>query len=207
MVYLSLSRNLIQIMTKAEQTKSFIIEKTAPIFNVKGFVGTSLQDLTNATGLTKGSIYGNFKNKDEVALAVFEYNRDKMIALFSSELSNKKTNREKLLAYPELYDNFFSKKFMEGGCPIMNTAIEADDTHPKLKEAANKAFLTWKKSISNIIENGKIDAEFKAETNAEESALAILSLIEGAVMITKLTGKIDSLKSIMNTLKKLINEL
>lgn len=194
-------------MSKAEQTKSFIIEKTASIFNTKGYVGTSLQDLTQATGLTKGSIYGNFKNKDEVALAVFDYNRDKMVALFSSEIAKRKTSRDQLLAYPDLYDNFFSKRFMDGGCPIMNTAIEADDTHPKLKEAAKKALLLWKESISSIIEKGKENAEFKAETNPEESALAILSLIEGAVMITKLTGKIDSLKLIMNTLKKLINEL
>ena len=194
-------------MSKAEQTRSFIIEKTSPIFNMKGFAGTSMQDLTDATGLTKGSIYGNFKNKDDVALEVFKYNRDKMTAFFSNEISKKRTNREKLLAYPELNINFFSKIITEGGCPIMNTAIEADDTHPQLKEAARKAFINWKESIVAIIEAGKENNEFKATTNAEENALAILSLIEGAVMITKLTGKIDSLKLILNTLKKLINDL
>ena len=64
-------------MNKAEKTKSFIIEKTATLFNTKGFAGTSLNDITEATGLTKGSVYGNFKNKDEVALAVFEFNTKK----------------------------------------------------------------------------------------------------------------------------------
>ncbi len=65
-------------MTKAEQTRAFIIEKTAPLFNKKGFEGTSLSDMTTATGLTKGSIYGNFSNKDEVALEVFDYNLQKI---------------------------------------------------------------------------------------------------------------------------------
>lgn len=193
-------------MGKAEQTKSFIIEKTAQIFNMKGYCGTSLQDLTLATGLTKGSIYGNFKNKDEVALAVFDYNRNRMASFFTSEIAKRKTSREKLLAYPELYGNFFSNDFMRGGCPVMNTAIEADDTHPKLKEAAKKALITWTESLVYIIEQGKKEGEFKGDTNPEESALAILSLIEGAVMITKLTGKIDSLMLIMKTLKELINE-
>ena len=41
-------------MTKAEQTKAFIIERVAPIFNTKGYQGTSLADMTKATGLTKG---------------------------------------------------------------------------------------------------------------------------------------------------------
>ncbi|MDO9376148.1 MAG: TetR/AcrR family transcriptional regulator, partial [Ferruginibacter sp.] len=61
-------------MTKAEKTRNFIVEQTAPIFNKKGYAGTSLTDLTEATGLTKGSIYGNFANKDEVALAAYDYN-------------------------------------------------------------------------------------------------------------------------------------
>lgn len=43
-------------MTKAEKTRNFIVEKTAPIFNMKGYAGTSLNDITAATGLTKGSI-------------------------------------------------------------------------------------------------------------------------------------------------------
>jgi AcrR family transcriptional regulator len=60
-------------MSKSERTKNYIIEKAAPIFNTKGFAGTSLSDLTEATGLTKGSIYGNFENKEEIAIQVFKY--------------------------------------------------------------------------------------------------------------------------------------
>jgi AcrR family transcriptional regulator len=60
-------------MSKAEKTKQFIIEKTATLFNTKGYTSTSLSDITQAT-LTKGSIYGNFENKDEVALEVYKYN-------------------------------------------------------------------------------------------------------------------------------------
>ena len=47
-------------ISKSDRTKQFIVEKTAPVFNEKGYAGTSLTDLTNATRLTKGSIYGNF---------------------------------------------------------------------------------------------------------------------------------------------------
>ena len=60
--------------SKAERTRNFIIERTAEVFNKKGYAGTSMSDITKATGLTKGSIYGNFENKEEVALAAFEYN-------------------------------------------------------------------------------------------------------------------------------------
>lgn len=60
--------------SKSENTKQLIIEKTASVFNTKGYAGTSINDLMNVTGLSKGCIYGNFENKDEIALKVFDYN-------------------------------------------------------------------------------------------------------------------------------------
>lgn len=207
MVYLSLSCYLDIIMGKAEKTRSYIIEKTAPIFNIKGFAGTSMNDITEATGLTKGSIYGNFKNKDEVALEVFEHNKKKMQDLFALEISKKTTYRDKLLTYPELYEQFFSRHFIDGGCPIMNTAIEADDTHPMLKEAAKKGIQAWIDSLAYLVQKGIDNNEFKPETNPEETALQMLAIIEGTVMISKLTGKINYLKILMFSLRKLINEL
>lgn len=194
-------------MGKAEKTRSYIIEKTAPIFNIKGFAGTSMNDITEATGLTKGSVYGNFKNKDEVALEVFEHNKKKMQDLFTLEISKKSSYRDKLLTYPELYDQFFIRHFIDGGCPIMNTAIEADDTHPLLKEAAKKAILVWKDSLAYLVQKGIDTKEFKSETNPEETALLILSIIEGTVMVSKLTGNVGYLKTLMHSLRKLINEL
>ena len=56
-----------------QHTKQLIIEKALPIFNQKGYNATSISDITSATGITKGAIYGNFKNKDDVALAAFDH--------------------------------------------------------------------------------------------------------------------------------------
>ncbi|MFV5703251.1 TetR/AcrR family transcriptional regulator [Flavobacterium sp. XS2P12] len=193
-------------MNKSERTRQYIIEKTAPIFNTKGYAGTSLSDITQATSLTKGSIYGNFKNKDEVAIAVFEYNFDRLLIMLNGEISKRKTYREKLLCFPELYLNFLSDKFPVGGCPIMNTAIEADDTHNELKNVAKKALVKWFDSFVYLINRGKEKGEFKSTTNAEDKALIIISLIEGAIMITKVTGKTNYLKSLMNSLKTIIED-
>src|SRR5262245_13558435 len=58
-------------MTKAQRTRLHIIEKTAPLFNMNGFDGTSLADLCRVTGLTKGALYGNFLDKEELATEAF----------------------------------------------------------------------------------------------------------------------------------------
>lgn len=194
-------------MGKAEITRQFIIEKSAPIFNRLGYAGTSMADLTKATGLTKGSIYGNFTNKDEVAVEAFKLNVRKMSAYFESEMNDVGSYREKLMVYPNTYDAFFTGNFIEGGCPILNTSVESDDTHPALKAQARKAFLNWKTSISELIELGKSDGEFQSSVNAESSALAILALIEGATMIVKLTEDEANMHMITAHLRNLINTL
>ena len=89
--------------SKAERTRSFIIESTAEIFNKKGYAGTSLSDLTEATGLTKGSIYGNFENKEDVALAVFDYNHSRILHRTRSLVEEAKTFHDKLMVYATVY--------------------------------------------------------------------------------------------------------
>jgi len=194
-------------MSKAEQTKAFIIEKVAPVFNTKGYGGTSLADMTNATGLTKGSIYGNFANKDEVALAVFDFNLQKVQNIIGAEISKYETARDKLMVYVHVYDNFLRHPFPDGGCPIMNTATESDDTHPALKKKAAAAIVSWKDSLVQLIEKGIAAKEFNKHTDAEAKALTIIATIEGGIMITKLTGKINYRTAIMRSVKELIEAL
>jgi len=152
-------------VSKAERTKQFIIEKTAPIFNEKGYAGTSLNDLTKATGLTKGSIYGNFENKDDVALAVFDYNYNRVVEYIKAKSQATENSIERLLVYPDVYRNYLKTPFLQPGCPILNTATEADDTHPLLKEKAANALAFWKKAVENQIKRGIARGEIKADAN------------------------------------------
>ena len=194
-------------VSKSERTKQYIIEKTAPVFNEKGYAGTSLSDLENATGLTKGSIYGNFENKDEVALAAFDYNFNRVTLYIKDKILATDSSIERLLVYPKVYRDFLKIPFLKPGCPILNTSTEADDTHPKLRERAANALAFWKTSIENQIKRGIERGEIKPETNPTEVAVILMSLIEGAIMQAKVTGKSTELRIAMNYLEKIIMEL
>jgi AcrR family transcriptional regulator len=194
-------------MSKAEKTRQFIVEKTAPLFNIKGYAGTSLSDMTDATGLTKGSIYGNFNNKDEVAIAALEHNLKKVEAIIRQEMNKQKSAKRKLQVYIDVYSNFLKFPFPEGGCPILNTATEADDTHPRLRKIAAEAINSWKNKIIRLIEKGIEDREFNSKVNSEQTALTIIAMIEGSIMITKLTGKLNYRKAVMQSVEKIIDEL
>ncbi|HEU0112740.1 MAG TPA: TetR/AcrR family transcriptional regulator [Flavisolibacter sp.] len=193
--------------SKAERTRQYIIEKTAPVFNTKGFAGTSLNDLTEATGLTKGSIYGNFENKDEVALAAFDYNFEKVTAYMKRKILASENAVERLLVYPQVYRDFLKIPFLQPGCPILNTSTEADDTHPMLRERAAAALAFWKKSIENQVKRGIERGEIKKDTRPAEVAVIIMSLIEGAIMQAKVTLKSADLKLAMDYLERMIRDL
>lgn len=194
-------------ISKSERTKQFIVERTAPIFNEKGFAGTSLSDLEKATGLTKGSIYGNFENKDEVALAAFDYNFNRVTEYIKDKVLATDNSIERLLVYPKVYRDFLKIPFLKPGCPILNTSTEADDTHPRLREKAANALAFWKTSIENQIKRGIQRGEIKEETNPTEFAVILMSLIEGAVMQAKVTGKTTELRISMNFLEQMILNL
>ncbi|GGE64214.1 TetR family transcriptional regulator [Pedobacter psychrotolerans] len=194
-------------MTKSEKTKRHIIEKIAPIFNMKGFAGTSLNDMTDATGLTKGSIYGNFANKDEVALAAFDYNFKSMEMKINAAMNNQHTAKDKLLAYLIVYQGLMVGQISPGGCPILNTSIDADDTHPALREKALNALLSWKKQIMGIIQDGISNKEIASKYNPEQIALTVIAMIEGGIMISRLTNTKETCELLIDSLKVYINNL
>src|SRR5579862_8076847 len=105
-------------MGKAERTKEFIIAKTAPLFNQKGYAGTSLTDMTDATGLTKGSIYGNFADKDDVAVAAFDHSMEKLIEQVRELQGGSRSARSKLEAFISVYRNGLQSAVLTAGCPI-----------------------------------------------------------------------------------------
>ena len=191
-------------MSKAEKTREFIIEKSAPVFNMKGFAGTSMSDLTEATGLTKGAIYGNFENKDGVALAVYDYNYALVHNEIEAVVSQHASRLEQLYAMAGFYSTYFKKVITRGGCPILNTAVEADDSHPELREKAAASIRNWQRQIERIVEKGIENGEIKASANGKQFAIAFIALIEGGLMMTKATGDSANLNACVEMIGHLI---
>lgn len=193
--------------SKSDRTRQFIIETTAGIFNTKGYEGTSMSDITAATGLTKGSIYGNFENKEEVALAVFDYNLETLRKIILQRMNGATSYHDKLMVYAQVYHSFKRTPFPEGGCPILNTAVEADDTNNLLKDKAAKAVQRWQKSIINLIHGGITAGEFKHGIDANNVALSMIALIEGGIMIARVTNQPANLDEVLKTVAMLVDNL
>jgi TetR/AcrR family transcriptional regulator, transcriptional repressor for nem operon len=192
---------------RSEETRQFIIEKTANIFNKKGYAGTSMSDLTEATQLTKGSIYGNFENKEAVALAVFDYNIERKNKAIAQKLQQAVNYKERLIVYALIFCSKENVAFLEGGCPLLNAGTEADDTHEPLRKKVGNELLSWKKNISNTIKDGMTAKEFHRDTDVERIALSIMALVEGGIFIGRTTKNKKNLDVILETVKELIETI
>jgi len=195
-------------MSKADLTRQLIIEKTATIFNKKGFAGTSLSDITNATGLTKGSIYGNFENKEEVALAVFKYNAGELWKKKENWISGHSDAKSKLTALINFYRKNWKELFENGGCPVMNAATDADDVMPLIKERVKKTVENWVNNVAKILQEGIEQNTFKPTINTMEYSRLFIMMIEGGILLSKITDKPDSLYLVLDRVEKIVaNEI
>ena len=194
-------------MTKAERTRQYIIDKTAPVFNRRGYAGTSLMDMTRATHLSKGALYGNFSNKEEIALAVFYYSMQKVRQAFNDEVVKSATNKERLLRFFGFYRKYVFKTPVPGGCPLMNNAVDADDNSLFLKKAVASEAKRVMEYLTKIIDAGIQQGEFKRGIDAKEMATLFFCSIEGAIVLSRVSSSDLTMKAVINQLKKILEQI
>ena len=193
-------------MSKAERTKQFIIEKTAPVFNKKGYYATSLTDITNVTGLTKGSIYGNFKDKDEVALAAYTYNYNRLWTAIKSIINGQTGALEKLLSITNFYRTNWNKLSELGGCPLMNAATEVDDSLEFMRPKVRQTFKSWKQVFVGLLDEGIEQKIFKSNISSDEYATILVAMLEGGILLSKISGKNKDILMVLDRIEQIINE-
>jgi len=193
------------IMTKAERTRQFIIEKAAPIFNRKGIAGTSMSDIMEATKLAKGGLYGNFESKEEICLESFKYLTDSLSAEINKSIGDKTTAKEKLFALLDFYENKLFKS-NSGGCPILNFGTEADDTNPVMKQKVNEVINRFYTRISNIIKSGHESGELSETLNGTTFAIKMFTMLEGAILVSKVQNDTKHMHTVIEMLKDEIEQ-
>lgn len=192
-------------MSKGELTRQRIIEEAAPIFNQKGFAGCSMQDVMEATGLEKGGLYRHFTGKEELAVEAFRYAIGLSVKTRTDNLEHIEGAVAKL--------RYFVKRFVEtpsrlpGGCPLMNTAIDADDGNPALRGLAKEAIQQWRARLCVIVEAGIESNEIRRKTDSRRIANTMIATLEGALMISRIEGTKDALHDAQATLESVLDEI
>ncbi|RMG88308.1 MAG: TetR/AcrR family transcriptional regulator [Chloroflexi bacterium] len=188
-------------MKRGEQTRNIILEQTAILFNKRGVAGTTMSDIMAVTGLQKGGIYNHFASKDELALAAFDKAWEQVKERFEQLLFPRQNSIDRLHALLNLFLSYSDNPPIEGGCPVLNTAIEADDTNPALLEKARSAIQEWRDFIVRTVERGIKYGEIKPETDADMLADMLVASLEGAVALSRIDRSVQPLEHVLSFLR------
>ncbi|HEX6226720.1 MAG TPA: TetR/AcrR family transcriptional regulator [Chryseolinea sp.] len=194
-------------MTKAEKTRQHILEKTAPLFNSKGFDGTSLAALTAVTGLTKGALYGNFQDKDQIALEAFQYAIKKVREQVKQELQGAVTCKEQLISLLDFYSRYVFNPPVAGGCPLLNAAVEVDDHRTSMRRAVVKELHQTVGFIEKLIDEGIQKNEFRSDIEPTAIAYTFFCSIEGALMFSRAERSREPMGIIVQHCKKILEQI
>ena len=192
-------------MTKAERTRQFIIEQSAPLFNTKGVAGTAMSDIMEATKMAKGGLYGHFESKDELSYAVVDYCLTSVGEKLITAINKQKTAKDKLFAFIDFYSNPLNPP-LKGGCPMVNFGMEADDTSLVIKKKIKGGMEGSEKRLVDIINDGITNGELKAGVNAKDLSIKIFAMLEGGTMITRVMNDPGQINAIVRMLKTEIEE-
>lgn len=170
-------------MRKGERTRQAIVERVAPLFNRRGFDGTALSEVLRVTGLTKGGIYRHFSSKEELAVAAFEHARR---TAADARWKSVDASAHAIDQLRQFVANFTSgARPLPGGCPLLNTVVDADDGNPALRARVRRAIHAWRARLAGIVRLGIERGEVRRAIDPESIATIVIAALEGGVMMSR----------------------
>jgi TetR/AcrR family transcriptional regulator, transcriptional repressor for nem operon len=162
-----------------------IVEVALEHFHQRGFNGTSVDDITRAAGVPKGSFYNHFKSKEDLAIeAVTRYSETgRHKSLIDQQRSPLKRLKE--------YFAYLGKSFIElehtRGCMIGNFANEMADHSPAIQARLKAIFEVWVGALASVIAEGQAAGEISSARDPEDLAALLLSAWEGTLIRARCT--------------------
>ena len=173
-------------MSKGEQTRQRILRRASWLLNRYGYLSSPISEIMRVTGLKKGGLYNHFKSKEDLALQAFNYAVEMVVQKMTLALVGKQSSIDRLVALISVFREYGHNSCVGGGCPVMNCAIESDDANPVMRKQARLAMDRLRDLLSRITAKGIERGEIRVNADAEIVTTVIISMLEGAVMLSNL---------------------
>ncbi len=194
------------MLTKAEKTRKFIIQTVAPLFNQKGYAATSMSDITTVTGLTKGAIYGNFENKETLAVEAFRANVNWLLQKVAVHQQSTDSPIGKLLLITDFYRNYYESSKQLGGCPILNIGVDAKHQNSVLLSMVCRVIDKTQLHIEKLVLMAQEQGELSDGINAKSFAKTMYGSIQGAIFMMQTTDDPSYLNETSNLLENTLRQ-
>lgn len=189
--------------------KERIIHEALRQFSTKGFMSTSITDILEAVGTSKGGLYNHFKSKEELFFAALSEARQIWRQRNLAGLGQVERPLDKIKKLLENYRDHYladSDNF-PGGCIFVILAVELNDQQPHLAQEVNEGFERFKGMVKRLLDQEKEAGGLKEGVDTGLVTEMIFSGILGACVTftanksrTNLHRNICGLLDYLNTL-------
>lgn len=173
-----------KMVTKGTHTKQKVIQKSLHLFSVKGFYNTAINDILDATGLTKGGLYGHFKSKEDIWYAVYEEAATIWKDIVFKDI---KTVEDPLERIKKALDNdlrhYLGADVFEGGCFFLNMLVELSGQSATMSNHVLKGIIGFSKVISRWLKEADQKGMLKPGLDPDEIAKFIVVSINGCAAL------------------------
>jgi TetR/AcrR family transcriptional repressor of nem operon len=167
--------------TKGDLTRQNIVDKSMQLFSVNGYFNTSIADIVKATELTKGGLYGHFRNKEEIWYAVYaECVRIWKSIVFKGvrELSDPLARIERVIA--NSMQDYLGAGVFEGGCFLLNSLVELAGQSPTMSNHLMEGFKGFAELLRLWLAEAEQQGMLRDGLNLDQIADFLVVALNGA---------------------------
>lgn len=192
--------------TIARKAKHRILKNTAKLLTQKGYSGTSLEEISSKSKLTKGGFYYYFSSKDEVILEALDFFWSEALSeLMQFPGSASEDPFERLTSSIKFFEDWISRPGHNNSCLIAGIAQEVGSTNKVIGISCRLKFKEWIDFTANLVSECK--KKYPRAQSVQETDLAefIVASIEGAITLSKCTNDKASYKRAVDQLLDYLN--
>lgn len=182
--------------------KEKIIHESLRQFSTKGFLSTSITDILDAVGTSKGGFYNHFESKE----ALFFHVMNKARSIWRDRnLAGLDQIEDPVDKIKQLLKNFYKRYLKDsenfpGGCVFITLMVELSDQRPHLANDINKGWVGFKRFIQRHLEAGKATGKLRSDVNTEAVTEILFAGILGASVNFNVEKSDGSLEKTVNSL-------
>jgi TetR/AcrR family transcriptional regulator, transcriptional repressor for nem operon len=167
------------------EAREKILKAAFGLMYERGFADVSMDDVASAAGLKKANLFHYYPTKEALGLAVFDYASSTMRAQVERQFA-KGGDPIKLVEgmFTDVAKGM-EERCCRSGCFIGNLAQELSDHYEKMRVKVSAYLKDWTATVAKSLECGKESGYFRKDIKPKESAEAIVSLFEGATLVSK----------------------
>ena len=187
----------------SEERKRQILEAASNVFARSGFDEARMDDIAEESGLSKGSLYWYFKNKDAIIQAIMENMLKREISKVREMVSEDISAKDKLEKFIQM--TVKDLNLMKPILPILYEFLAIGFREKSVRNSINEYLNSYIKESIPIIQQGIDNGEFR-NIDVEEAALSIGAIFEGSILIWSYDPKIRNLEKMLRSTVNLLFE-